>query len=42
MSRGSGRLGNVDLDVVVARLMGREELRLGASIVTSVLGTNHI
>ena len=24
--RGGGRLGNVDLDVVVVRLMGREEL----------------
>ena len=40
--RGGGRLGNVDLDVVVVCLMGREELRSGACIFTSVLGTEHI
>ena len=39
---GGRRLGNVDLDVVVVRLMRREELRTGAVIVTSVLGTEHI
>jgi len=37
-----GRLSNVDLDVVVVRLIGREELRTGACIVTSILGTEHI
>ena len=43
MRQGGGRrLGNVDLDVVVVRLMGREELRTGAVIVTSVLWTEHI
>jgi hypothetical protein len=42
LRRGSGRLGNVDLDVVVVRLMAREELRSGASIATSVLRTKHI
>ena len=41
--RGGSRLGNVDLDVVVVRLMGREELRSGASMTyTSILGTEHI
>jgi hypothetical protein len=39
---GGRRLGNVDLDFVVVRLMGREELRTGAVIVTSVLRTEHI
>ena len=39
---GGRRLGNVYLNVVVVRLMGREELRTGAVIVTSILGTEHI
>ena len=36
------RLRDVDLDIVIIRLLGREELRSGARIVISVLGTDHI
>ena len=36
------RLRDVDLDIVIIRLLGREELRSRARIVTSVLGTDHI